>query len=419
MSIRAKKGAQFVSHCPACEPDPEEQSAMKHRLIAAALLMIVPTILCAQTPANDRRAAGGNQAVRTEANAPRSRLAGPNTSHEAAVSQSRNESPTGPEPTGQSREQGAPAWGNTTFTVRQSTGDRTGSAGAASGSPKTETAAQTAAARKLIQPTSLLPAPAGIEKANLRTVSTGRGPVTSIYNVGVGDVLDVRVLNVPTRESTLFTVLKDGTLEYPLLNGPVQVEGLGTDEIARILSAQIKVISAPRIVVTVRDYASHAFVIGGLVDSPGKKILRREAMPLFAVLAESLIRPEATAARILRNGKEGEPLALNDEQAMATLVLPGDVIKIGGGPQAPGRFLYVGGEVIAPGEKAFREGMTLTQALLSAGGAAPSGKTIKIARRNAGGYLSTSEYNLRAIEEGKTPDPLLEPGDRIEVTRGL
>jgi protein involved in polysaccharide export with SLBB domain len=62
--------------------------------------------------------------------------------------------------------------------------------------------------------------------------------------------------------------------------------------------------------------------------------------------------------------------------------------------------------------------MTLTQAILSAGGASPSGKTIKVARRNASGFLSTNEYNLRAIQDGKTPDPVLEAGDRIEVTRG-
>jgi len=103
---------------------------------------------------------------------------------------------------------------------------------------------------------------------------------------------------------------------------------------------------------------------------------------------------------------------------MATLVMPGDIIKLSGGPIAARKFFYVGGDVGAPGEKAFREGMTLTQALLSAGGASPSGKTIKIARRNAGGFLSNKEYNLRSIEDGKTPDPVLEAGDRIEVTRG-
>jgi len=280
-------------------------------------------------------------------------------------------------------------------------------------------AAQSQPLKKLVQPTSLVSAPVKTDNANSRAVSAGRPLVpTAIYNVGVGDVLDVRLSNISTRESTLFTVMKNGMLEYPLLNGPVSVVGLSTDEISRLLSSEIKVIKTPRVTVTVRDYASHAVVIGGLVDSPGRKILRREAMPLFAVLAESLVRPEATAATILRNGKEGEALSLKDDQAMATLVMPGDIIKLSGGPIAARKFLYLGGDVGAPGEKAFREGMTLTQALLSAGGASPSGKTIKIARRNANGFLSTKEYNLRSIEDGKTPDPVLEAGDRIEVTRG-
>ena len=113
-------------------------------------------------------------------------------------------------------------------------------------------------------------------------------------------------------------------------------------------------------------------------------------------------------------------LALNNDQAMATLVLPGDVIKISGGSTAAARFIYVGGSVASPGEKEFRAGMTLTQALLSAGGASRNSKTsVKVARRNGNGFLMSDEYDLRAIEEGKAQDPLLEAGDRIEVTRGL
>jgi protein involved in polysaccharide export with SLBB domain len=283
----------------------------------------------------------------------------------------------------------------------------------------TEAVAQSQPLKKLVQPTSLVSAPVKTDNMNSRAVPAARPLVaTATYNVGIGDVLDVRLSNASTRESTLFTVLKNGMLEYPLLNGPVSVVGLSTDEISRLLSSEIKVIKAPRVTVTVRDYTSHALVIGGLVDSPGRKILRREAMPLFAVLAEALVRPEATVATILRNGKEGDALSLKDDQAMAMLVMPGDIIKLSGGPIAAKKFFYVGGEVSAPGEKTFREGMTLTQALLSAGGASQSGKTVRVARRNASGFLSTNEYNLRSIEDGKTPDPMLEAGDRIEVTRG-
>jgi polysaccharide export outer membrane protein len=239
------------------------------------------------------------------------------------------------------------------------------------------------------------------------------------YRVGIGDVLDIRLANLPTRESTLFTVLRNGVLEYPLLNGPLAVAGLTTDEIARLLSNEIKVIKAARVSVSVRDYASHAVVITGLVDSPGRKALRREAMPLYAVLAEALPRPEASVAILVRGGKE-QTLALNNEPAMATLVLPGDIIKLSGASTLVTRFIYVGGNVASPGEKEFRSGMTLTQALLSAGGVSRNSRAnVKVARRNGSGFLISNEFDLHAIEEGKAQDPLLEAGDRIEVTLGL
>ena len=50
---------------------------------------------------------------------------------------------------------------------------------------------------------------------------------------------------------------------------------------------------------------------------------------------------------------------------------------------------------------------------------AVSKTSVKVARRNGSGFLISNEYDLRAIEEGKAQDPLLEAGDRIEVTRGL
>jgi len=240
-----------------------------------------------------------------------------------------------------------------------------------------------------------------------------------LYRVGIGDVLDIRLANMPTRESTLFTVLNPGVVEYPLLSGPVGVDGMTTEEIAALLTREIKVIDHPMATVMVRDYASHAVTITGMVDSPGKKVLRREAMPLYTVLAEALPRPEATAVTITRGGK-GESLSMANEQSMSTLVKAGDIIRVSGESATSKKFVYVGGDVAATGEREFREGLTLTQALLAAGGIARSEKaSAKIARRKASGFLVTNNYNVRAIEEGKAPDPVLEAGDRIEVRRGV
>jgi protein involved in polysaccharide export with SLBB domain len=147
--------------------------------------------------------------------------------------------------------------------------------------------------------------------------------------------------------------------------------------------------------------------------------MRREAMPLFAVLAEALPRPEATVATIVRDDKS-QTVSLSDVPSMATLVFAGDVIKISGSGNTAARFVYVGGEVVSRGEKELRDGMTLSQALIAAGGAIPGGQTrVKVARRDGNGFLKATEYSLQLIEAGKSPDPLLEAGDRIEVTRGM
>ena len=229
-------------------------------------------------------------------------------------------------------------------------------------------------------------------------------------------MLDIRLTNMATRESTLFTVMKDGVLEYPLLAKPLTVAGLTPDEIARRLSAEIKVIRNPRPSVSVRDYASHFVLITGAVDNPGRKVLRRDAMPLFTLLAEAMPRSDAATVTVIRNGKETN-LSLSRSDELSMLVMPGDVIRVSA---SAGQFVYVGGEVTSAGEKELRQGMTLTQLLLAAGGVRYDRQfTAKISRRNATGFLTSQDHDLRAIEQGKAADPLLQAGDRIEVRSGM
>jgi protein involved in polysaccharide export with SLBB domain len=248
-------------------------------------------------------------------------------------------------------------------------------------------------------------------------VRSAHAPGTAtLYRVGTGDVLDIRLANLSTRESTLFTVMKNGVLEYPLLSKPLVVAGLTPDEIAKRLTAEIRVIQNPRPLVSVRDYASHFVLITGAVQNPGRKVLRREAMPLFTLLAEALPRSDAANVTVARNGKETN-LSLGRTEELAMLVMPGDVIRVS---ESAGEFVYVGGEIAATGEKELRQGMTLTQLLLAAGGVRSDRQlTAKISRRDASGFLKSEDYNLRAIQEGKATDPLLRAGDRIEVRSGM
>ena len=108
---------------------------------------------------------------------------------------------------------------------------------------------------------------------------------------------------------------------------------------------------------------------------------------------------------------------LKDASQSATLVVPGDVIRVSGPPPGPTEFYFVSGEINSPGQKAFHAGLTLTQAIIACGGTnSKAGSRIKISRQGADGRLNTEEYNLRKIQTGKMPDPILQTGDRIEVT---
>lgn len=242
---------------------------------------------------------------------------------------------------------------------------------------------------------------------------------TQIYRVGVGDVLDIQLADYPARTSTLFTVLENGVLEYPLAGNPIVVSGMTAPEIADVLRQRIKVFENPRVAVDVREYASHAVTVSGFVAAPGRKILRREAVPLYALLAESLVLPEAACAAITRKGATPIVIDLKDANLSATLVMPEDAIKVSGMPPVPvpTDFYFVGGEINSPGQKPYHDGITLTQAILASGGIKGiSAYKIKVSRQGADGKLVTEEFNLRKIQTGKDSDPILQTGDRVEVT---
>lgn len=309
--------------------------------------------------------------------------------------------------------------GPTTASVVSPVGDGSSSSATSDAPPKSSAPAPPPVATSkgtLSAETNALPNPSSNASGKVAAP-----PPTAIYHVGTGDVLDIRLLNkVYTRESTLFTVMAGGLLEYPLAGEPVPVMGLSPEEIAARLEVALKrraVYINPRVSVSVREYASHTVMVSGLVNDPGVKIIRREAIPLYVVIAESQPKPEAGRAVVMSH-RTGQTLVvdLTDAAAMGALVYPGDVINLTTKPQ---EFFYIGGEVVAPGQKDFHTGMTLTQAVLASGGTTQAAATrVRVSRQGANGLLVSNEYDLRQIQDGKVPDPRLEPGDRVEVGRG-
>lgn len=263
---------------------------------------------------------------------------------------------------------------------------------------------------------------ASIAKKTLEIAKKASVPAlmpTEIYKVGVADVLFINLLNSP-KSSTYFTVLNDGTIDYPLAGEMVSVEGLTTEEIENLLKEKVKVFENLQISVKVREYSSHTYSVIGLVERSGEKKLQREAIPLYVVRAESLVQPQATSAVIRRTNSQTETINLKDKNADDVLIFSGDIIEFTGErsalPTFANGFYFIGGEIVNGGQKDFHNGLTLTQAILASGGLKKGGvKKVVVRRKNNEGMLVPTEYNLKTIKEGKTPDPLLKAGDTIEI----
>lgn len=243
---------------------------------------------------------------------------------------------------------------------------------------------------------------------------------TEIYRVGAGDVLDVRLSTVPSAASTLYTVAAGGLLDYPPAGESVAVAGLTVGEIEALLKAAVLRRAGagdpPHITVGVREFASHMVLVSGLVNNPGEKVLRREAIPLYVVVADAQPRPEAGRI-VLRSRSTGRTAEydLADSSDSGVLVYPGDVVEV---TVRPPRFYFIGGKVKLPGQKEFHAGLTLTQAVMAAGGELHSGKMAAyVTRQGEGEKLIVITYQIKDIVSGKGPDPEVRPGDRIEVVR--
>src|SRR6185436_19936669 len=293
---------------------------MKRIFLVLAILVAAAASAASQSQVRERRSADAITSPAPQQPALRSRVIGDTNkaNHSTREEPSAKTSPTA---SITKPDEPKPAWGNTSVLIMNSQPVAPPRA-----TPIQPSQSKISVQQKFVKPTAL-----AVENnsaaANLRAPAPVNTIASTAYRVGPGDVLDIRLVNVATKESTLFTVMKDGVVEYPLLPRPMIVNGLTLEEITRRLRGEITVIKDARLVVTVRDFASHAVLVTGLVDNPGRKILRREVMPLFAVLAESLPRSDATVATIVRNGRETN-LTISDTQEMATLVMAGDTIKV-------------------------------------------------------------------------------------------
>lgn len=240
-----------------------------------------------------------------------------------------------------------------------------------------------------------------------------------IYKIGVGDIIYVNLKNAPN-SSGYYTVKASGMIDFPLAGDKLVITGRTASEVAEMFAAGITLYPDPRVEVKVRDYRSHRITVSGMVEQSGESSIQREAIPLYVVCAQSGVDPKATTALVRRSDlTQAETFDLHDANSDRILIYPGNSVEFTADSRSAKLFTigfyYIAGNVNSTGQKEFAAGMTLSQAIAASGGPKGNPKKATISRKGDKGILNVFEYDLRAIKGGKYADPMLAPGDMIEV----
>ncbi len=268
--------------------------------------------------------------------------------------------------------------------------------------------------------------------------------ISAEYLIGPGDVLRIDVLE-EDQLSGKYTVSSKGTIQMFLL-GEVHVANLTPEQLAQKLKIELErdYLRNPQIRVAVEEYNSHKIFVLGEVSKPGTYHLKGKNTILDILLEaggptqnagdqlsilrtenkdgqESLIHIPVNVTKLFLSGDMSQNVTLKDNDIIyMSRKERGDITS---------RFFQkemntfsVVGEVKRPGAYEYREGYTVLNAILEAGGlteyASPNRTKLV---RGEGEERKTVRIKLGdIIEKGKKElDHPIQPGDLIIVPASL
>ena len=264
---------------------------------------------------------------------------------------------------------------------------------------------------------------------------------TDTYHIGSRDVLSVAIYaGGVEQETVVVNVSEHGKINVPFI-GSVIARGLTLAELETAIQGPLErdFFVDPQVNVQVKEYHSIRFFISGAVKKPGQYEMTSATNFLELVArAEGLLPDRGSIAYVLReiHGISTEEDVKKAIQNSATIkvdlirlldegdmsynitLIPGDIVYI---PRADKLNqsvykIYVEGEVKKPGVYDYQPGMTAMAACVLAGG---FDKYAAITRvkivRNENGRQEVIKVNLEKVQDGRTTDILIKPGDHIHV----
>ena len=248
---------------------------------------------------------------------------------------------------------------------------------------------------------------------------TAQAPtVAAQYRLALGDTIRITVFQSP--DLSLETRISEaGVISYPLL-GSVNLAGLTVAEAEQRIATGLRTgnfVNQPQVSINVMAARGNQVSVLGQFGRPGRYPLETGEVHLTDIIATAGgLSPGASDLVVVVGTRNGQPFRAEvdlptvfgpNRRSADILLRNGDVIWA---ERAPTIYMY--GEVQRPGAMRLERGMTVMQALASAGGLTLRGtaRGLRVSRKDASG-------TVREIEPAMTD--MLRPDDIVFVRESV
>lgn len=236
----------------------------------------------------------------------------------------------------------------------------------------------------------------------------------SDYKVGPGDLVKITVYGAPDM-STEVRVAETGGITCPLI-GSVQVSGLSTGEIEKLLAARYVdggFLRQPQIAVLIMEFMSQKISVMGHVTKPGQYPQRGSANVLALIAEAGGVDAKTAADRATLTRADGTQADIDLEKLFDGD--PAQNLAVGGGdriyvPEADQFYVY--GQVQKPGQYKLERNMTISRAISASGGLTARGTERRAIVKRRGPDGKEKEYSVKGTD-------LLQPDDILFIKESL
>jgi polysaccharide export outer membrane protein len=244
------------------------------------------------------------------------------------------------------------------------------------------------------------------------------------YVIGDGDSLKVSVWGNPELSITT-TVRPDGKISLPAL-GEIETSGLTPMELTGVLEKEMsKVVKTPIVTVIVTGMTNYKIFVIGRGVTPGAYTLQRETTLLeFLAQLGSLDLADLESAYLVRNKKKIKTnfvdLFEKGDYSQDVTLESNDMLFI---PDNFNKRIRIVGAVNGPTTITYREGLTILDVILSAGGFTQFAKEndVKVLReKEKGGREEITVRSKDLMKKGVMRENIaMKPGDVVIVQEKL